>query len=426
MSKHAGVVRLDAVPAALLAAVNSGERLLRALGVPLDRFSEERFLDAARRKTGLSDFGDEHFREPFAVWLESLQKERHFSGLGRLAARWQTASALRNRLLLRAALADRPEILDAAVRRPIVIASLHRTGTTLLHKLLSQDPAARPLRAWETRNPVPSPRDRGKDPDPRVLRARRVTKLVRRVAPGLRALHNFDLEGPEECGLLLRNTFVTAMDGLFFARYREWYQRQSQQRLAVAYREYREQLQFLQWERPVPPDGHWVLKSPLHIFALEALLSVLPDASVVLIHRDPRESIPSACSILGYFFDLGFEYDDDHRRWLMESVVGWFSEGVRRSELARTESTRARICDVDYRRLVLDPIGTTRQIYDYFGYRYSREVEAAARDWIEDNPPNKFGKHSYSLDRFGLTEQMLEDAFGDYYKRHAIEPSAAR
>src|SRR5690349_23341347 len=41
----------------------------------------------------------------------------------------------------------------------------------------------------------------------------------------------------------------------------------------------------------------WVLKNPSHLFALDALLAVYPDALVVQTHRSPRAVVASVCSL---------------------------------------------------------------------------------------------------------------------------------
>jgi len=48
--------------------------------------------------------------------------------------------------------AEHPEIRDVPIERPVFILGFPRTGTTLLHNLLAQDPAARPP---ALRRPVP-------------------------------------------------------------------------------------------------------------------------------------------------------------------------------------------------------------------------------------------------------------------------------
>ena len=47
-----------------------------------------------------------------------------------------------------------PEVAKIPIRRPLLLIGLPRTGTTLLHRLLSLDPVVRTLRNWECISPV--------------------------------------------------------------------------------------------------------------------------------------------------------------------------------------------------------------------------------------------------------------------------------
>ena len=81
----------------------------------------------------------------------------------RSAARSRAATAsnwLENRLQLADTRKRHPEIAAAPVERPIFITGLPRTGTSILHELLAQDPAHRAPLHWEVRSPCPPPETR--------------------------------------------------------------------------------------------------------------------------------------------------------------------------------------------------------------------------------------------------------------------------
>src|SRR5262249_46747493 len=132
--------------------------------------------------------------------------------------------------------------------------------------------------------------------------------LNRWSAPDMETVHAMSAEGPEECTFLLFNTFATPAYGLLghIPSYMDWLRGRCPEERAGDYQEYRRQLQLLQWSSG-GPAGHWALKAPIHLFALDALFTVLPDACVVQTHRDPCQVIPSACSLfalmVGIFSD---------------------------------------------------------------------------------------------------------------------------
>ena len=118
--------------------VNASRPLLRAL-VSLE---PDALIEAAQRKTGLSDFGPDSWREPFHVLVDAIRREADLSGMGLVATRGLLVGLLANRLLLEDLLRREPEILDEAIERPLIIAGLPRTGTTHLHNLISADPGS--------------------------------------------------------------------------------------------------------------------------------------------------------------------------------------------------------------------------------------------------------------------------------------------
>ena len=103
-------------------------------------------LDAAEADTGLSDWGDPGFRNRFAGVVETVGSAGMSEEGRRLAAsniHWLLSDRLRffddhEQYGLGA------EVIDS----PLVVTGEPRSGTTLLHALLSVDPDARALRFW--------------------------------------------------------------------------------------------------------------------------------------------------------------------------------------------------------------------------------------------------------------------------------------
>src|SRR5262249_6825428 len=148
-----------------------------------------------------------------------------------------------------------PEILEVPIRRPLFIAGLPRSGTTLLHRLMCEDPKGRPLLLWESLEPSPPPRAETRRSDPRIARARRVVRILDALSPRIRAAHAFDAESPEECNNFFAQGFVAGINGFLFdvPAYVEWLDEQD---LEPGYRNLRRQLQHLSWGTPGDP---WLL-----------------------------------------------------------------------------------------------------------------------------------------------------------------------
>ncbi len=366
-------------------------------------------MATARRRTGLDDFGGDDFREGLDALVEAFNAIDTANAFGRIFFREYGTSLLVNRLKIQADLTRHPEILGVPVRRPLFVTGLPRSGTTFLHRLLSQDPAARAMLFWEALEPSPPPEPASYETDPRIGRARRQMTLLYSLSPRLATAHEFEAESPEEDNNLFAHRFVAGMLGFMFdvPEYARWLDKQP---LIPGYVYEKQQLQLLSCKYP---GDHWVLKSPGHLFGLDALLAVFPDASVVITHRDPMKVIPSVSSLAAGF--RGILTDRLDLRRLGAEMAEAMAIGPRRAILARAEADAGRFYDVSYERLVAEPIDTVAAICDHFGYEFSPEFEARARGWIAENPRQKHGVHRYRLEDFGLESSAIEHHFAEYY-----------
>src|SRR5262245_14673668 len=159
----------------------------------------EQMLQAAQAATGVSDFGDATLPARFALAVEHIRKTG-MDAAGMRAARDVCHWLLTSRLQL---LADRTRypIADEQIVRPLFATGEPRSGTTLLHALLSVDPDARALRFWEVMDPSPPP-GLAADDDPRRARADDDWRdILRRIPPWLVSHPYNDLlgDGLPEC-----------------------------------------------------------------------------------------------------------------------------------------------------------------------------------------------------------------------------------
>jgi hypothetical protein len=175
------------------------------------------------------------------------------------------------------------------------------------------------------------------------------------------------------------------------------------------YRYLKAQLQLLSWKHP---GDHWVLKAPAHLFSLDAIKTVFPDARFVVTHRDPLECIPSACSLAACYREITSDQVDLVRLGAQVSEV--LSVGVEWALEARTAIDPAHIFDVSYPKLLNDPIGVSCSVCDHFGYRAQSSMVDRMRLWLNENPQGKQGAHRYSLSEFGLGPSDLRDRFASY------------
>ena len=394
-------------------AIGSG---LKRLGLPWPRISPDILQADARRQTGLSDFGDDSFREGLQVLVDAFNARDHASSFGRIVFRKYCSGLLVNRLKIQDELKRHPEILDVPVPRPLFILGLPRSGTTFLHRLMSEDPRGRTMLYWEAGEPAPPPEPATYTTDPRIARAQRQADMLNRLSPRLATAHEFEATSPEEDNVLYANGFKSGFLGFFFdvPDYVRWL---ADQDLASNYLYGRQQLQLMSWKYRA---DYWVIKAPAHLFAIGPLLAAFPDANIVVNHRDPREVIPSLCSLAAGF--RGILSDRIDLRALGAEFAEALARGPVRAIADRATADPARFFDVSFPRFVDRPIETVRSICDHFGYDFCPEYEARARRYLAENPRHKRGAHRYALGDFGLDGPTVDRHFVAYREWLAGRP----
>jgi hypothetical protein len=370
----------------------------------------EDLLRDAERETGLKDFGDNAFLEPLRILLAAAEGEGRLHRYGRGVLHGMVLHTLRNRLHVQSYWKRHPQALELPIRSPVFIVGMPRTGTTLLFNLLAQDPAHRWLPQWEALTPAPPP---SYNPDQRREYAVGANRLIDKVLPGLRAIHSTGPDDPEECGPLLRNSFESEQFWVLFdvPSYLDWLGKRERTR---SYRYYRNQLKLLQHQRP---GRRWLLKSPAHLLALNALLAVFPDANVIQTHRDPLKALPSFCSLVGTNRGLSTAAGDFQRLGAETAIL--LSDRLNRCFEVR-RGAAGHFHDVQYQALIQDPIGTVEAIYRRFGFDLTEEVLQLMRKFLTDNPRHKHGAHRYSLAQFGLDADTERARFRDYTARFEV------
>ena len=382
---------------------------LRRQLAPLDMQS---LLDVATRQTGLADFGDEGFRTGLGILLESYEADAGLNTIGRLAARADVLRILKTRLRLEDDRKRFPEIAHEAIVKPIFITGLPRSGTTLLHNLLAQDPDSRVPLTWEVMFPTPPPAHDTHDRDPRIAEAGASLAWLDCLAPGFRRIHPVDAGLAQECIEITTYAFESPRFHTTHnaVAYQTWLAG-CDQRAAYAY--HRRVLQQLQCRFPA---RRWVLKAPSHLFALEALVETYPDACIIQTHRDPLEVLPSTASLTAAL-RRAFSNTVDLAEIGTEVVQRW-AEGLRRAaEFRTTHTLRTPACDVWYADLLCDPIAEVQRIYRHFDLELTAPLEAAMRRYLAANPQHKHGTHDYALNEFGLAPNQVKSQFHAYYDR---------
>ncbi len=381
---------------------------------PSPRGSAARLMALARRKTGLDDFGAHSVEEALEHLLRAYQSEADLNVFGRLSTHWDNLRLLKNLLILRDREREDPSILSREISRPMFVMGLPRSGTSFLHALLAEDPDSKVLRCWQAIHPYPDHPAAGAGAGEASVQ--RQFSLFHWIAPELRSLHPFDAGTPQECTELTAHSFRSLRFDTTYEvpSYRRWLSRTGH---LEGYRTHRRFLQHLQGAGA----GRWVLKSPDHVFAMEALREVYPDARIVFAHRDPLKVLPSVAR-LTQVLRRPFARRVDPVAVGAQIAQDW-DWGARRMMAAHVEGLwpASQVFHVHYKAVTSDPIGTVEALYDHFGL----EVTAAFRErlaaHVSREPDGGYGRNVYRFEDFGLDPRRERERYRDYMQCFDVE-----
>jgi hypothetical protein len=364
---------------------------------------------SASRRTGLTDFGADDYTDGLAVLLDSYAREAALTPLGAKAQRAFLRGALTARLFSEAAWQAHPDYASVPIERPVFVTGLPRTGTTALHRLLTADPGSQGLEVWLAQVPQPRPPRQTWADNPVFQQIQAGFSRHHEEHPEFMGVHYMAADQVEECWQLLQQSMrsVSFETLAHVPGYSAWLREQD---WTGAYRRHRRNLEMIGLH---DAGRRWVLKNPSHLFALDALLAVYPDALVIQTHRSPRTAIASACSLAAHA-SAGWSSLFDGAV-IGRSQLDLWARGLSLFTAERARHNPAQFCDVHYDDLVADPVGTVETIYQYFGLPLTGAAADAIRSLAAASTrAGGESGHRYALADFGLTAEEVDERFAAY------------
>jgi hypothetical protein len=329
--------------------------------------------------------------------------------------------ALKNRLGVIDWRKRHPEVAREPVTAPIVIVGQPRTGTTILYDLLAQDPDLRAPLTWEVDAPCPVPQPETYHNDPRIAQTQASIELSEQIIPGFLAFHPMGALVGQECVRITASEFTSM---IFSVQYRlpgyyRWLLYEADH--TGAYRFHRIFLQHLQSGVP----GQWLLKSPAHLWHLDALLAEYPDALIVQTHRDPLNVISSIAALTHHLRRMGSDESS-----IAECAAQSYEEiavGLDRGMALRDGGAvpAGRVIDVLFTDFMSDPWTTIDDIYRKLGRELKPETAQKMRDFLAAHPGDGGGSR-YTWSDTGLDAAAVRDRVRAYQDRYGVPTEKLR
>jgi hypothetical protein len=373
---------------------------LNALGAELDLkgvvpLTPESLMRQAAANTGLSDFGDDDWLEPFTILMTAIDAEADLHLAGRILTRAEFLRYLEARLRIVDWYRAHPKLEREIIDRPVFITGYGRSGTTILFEVLSQDPQFRVALKWEAAFPVPPPEAATYRSDPRIEKTEHVLRLIQAMSPEHDAMHKSGAQLPVESLELEYLSFASEIFPIFL-----------QVPTYAAYLRGRDLTPTFEWQKKILkllqsklPGKHWLMKSPTHLLHLEKYRQVFPGMRVIFAHRDPVVTADSLVSLLGALFwqrtdniwgsgaiDAQVLAMADGRARAWDGVIEMIEDG---------RIAKGSYANVYYDRFVATPMAAIQSIYDQLGMTLTVEVADKMRAYLAAKTKGQHGRHDY-------------------------------
>lgn len=358
----------------------------------------------------------------------------HISLWGQFSMVGEMKAKIRSFFALKQYLAENAQVLQGEFdsSRMVIIAGLPRTGSTVLHHLLSLDKNNRTFRMWESNSPVPPPERETYDTDPRIKRDQTLRKIADFLYPGLHeAVYESHVGGqnlPEECLSLFALVgfqavyYYTVNDG----PYRDWVCKNESGLREV-----------LEWHKicvrvlteKFSPAGKIVVKCPAYSFALKQIKQVYPQAKLIFTHREASKVAPSVAKVLHPVNSIQYAYLDLH----MEGENALKSLDVMTNQLLQDRAQlnmpliplgdhqSPEYVDISMDKLVKEPIRVIEEIYSAFSMgELSVEYRQAMQAYLQESKKKvQIGvdgtQYAAQLpETWGWTKEQLQAKFASY------------
>jgi hypothetical protein len=313
-----------------------------------------------------------------------------------------------------------PGIAEEKIARPVFIIGFPRSGTTLLHALLAEDPDVLKIQSWNLYSPSPPP-GAGPVAAERIASSQRLVEQWMDFCPAQKAMHPYIDKGAYQ---LCENeeSFSLGMHNAYPYYYFQVPTLEPADVMgfdpAAAYRYHRELLQHLQWNTG---RTRWVCKEPGAQMHLDALFEAYPDALCVWAHRPLVDIYASNVALRAAIFDTIRGRPNDwtsQPKQLVQNMKAAFDH-LMASDLIRDP----RIVHLPFRELAADPAAIVRQVYARLGLEVSAAFETRLGAWLADpeNAVDRHGRYPYSYEAFGLDRGWVEELFADYSRYFGLD-----
>ena len=379
--------------------------------MPSFQLDAQQIMHAAATQSGLARYVDDALRDRFTRMIGLMNDFGSIAEAQYPTAVQQVTETVIKRLQLARDWQQNPEILEGEIKQPFFVLGNPRAGTTLIQSLLTLDEGHRTAIYSEVQHPSPPPgTDAAHDAFADAEQEEYVRYILETSPRMLQAHPYFDQGAKAEA----EDEYLSSLD--FHLVYPIWFLKVPNICFAtppddpvLAFEFQKKFLQQLQWKIPT---RRWVGKGVMHQYLAPALLEVFPDMVGFWIHRAPEDYIASLLEHM----DIQYKpFNGDLYHFEPAAMVEQLKAGVD-AIMANPTTHDPRLHHIRFQDLVQDPVAVIAPIYEKCGIPFTKSYENTLKQRLADpaHRANRYGKHHYSLEKFGYTKEKIRSMFSEY------------
>jgi len=293
------------------------------------------------------------------------------------------------------------------IGEPVFIVGHWRSGTTLLHNLLSMDPQFATPNLYQVLNPHHF-----------LVTESLVTRLTARFLPNTRPMDNMEVswDSPQEDETALMN--MTLLSPYLMVAYqgnRPKYERYFDLRdlSEKELQRWKDALLLLMKKLTLKEKKTILLKSPTHSYRVRTLLEMFPRAKFINIVRNPYAVYNSTLHLRRTLFTenalgpVNFHNLEEDTFLTYEHLFRVFEED-------RPLIPKGQLHDLKFEDLEVDPVGELRKIYEQLNMQGFDDLEPKVTAQLESL--RKYRKNEFTMEE-GLMRRIY-DRWGAAFERY--------
>ena len=320
-----------------------------------------------------------------------------------------------------------PAYKTQPVEKPLFIISNYRSGSTFLHRLLSQDKTNfTSMRTWDmyltpsiTQYKLVALIEKADSLLGSPLK--RLIKKIDRAGLQKVAIHPISFFEPEEDENILLHNWSSFIIFYLFPFLDEMPPYQYFDRDLPAAEKTRIMSFYksmLQRHLYMTGAAHFVSKNPSFSAKIATLKEFFPDARIIYLVRNPLDMLPSTVSWLNYAWKVFSEPKEDYIYLdeICELSQHWYRHPLQYLD----EHPSPNHLILRYNDLIQHPKTIIRDFYARFGYQEPPNLEAILSDAIRLTESRR-SPHRYSYEEMGFSREEIVRTFADIFERFGFD-----